>query len=205
MLKRRYKESFEHYTSANNHPTIFLYDAIALYNEENTLRKTRKIFLEKLGTEPFIIGDVILKIPSVPKDSEWYLKYKNFFVYDAITGWAGVHNRFKEEYVKKYEELYNKQLSEWFRFAKEKGLYFVPTVIPGFDNSYSWGTPGLSPIERSPQKFMKRLEIASKYFDDLKMMRIDTWNDFGEWSYIEPSTETNFMYLMVLRKFLEKD
>jgi hypothetical protein len=49
---------------------------------------------------------------------------------------------------------------------------------------------------------MGKLKIASRYLDSPKIIRIDTWNDFGEWSYVEPTQKEAFTYLEKLREVL---
>lgn len=191
------------YLRIKGKPIVFIYDSIAFLNTSQAFKEGREVFKEIAGSYPFILADETAKIPASPEDMEYILKYKDLSQIDAITGWAGVHNRAEEKYVKEYEKFYDIQLYIWSRFAERNNLGFVPSIIPGFDNSYSWGPPDLPPIERTPEKFKERLEIARKYLDKgLKTLRIDTWNDFGEWSYIEPSTKTGFIYLEILKSFL---
>jgi hypothetical protein len=186
-------------------PLVMIYDSIAFLNNSRAYKDAKEVFKEITGTYPYLIADEIPKIPYTLTDIQYYMKYKDLSQIDALTGWAGYANRAKEEYVRNYEELYVNQLRLWFRFAQDNKLGFIPTVIPGFDNSYSWGPPGLLPIERATSKFEERLNIANKYIDNnLKIIRIDTFNDFGEWSYIEPSTKTGFAYLEALRNLLTR-
>jgi hypothetical protein len=193
------------YSKIGNKPVVMIYDSIAFLNNSRAYKDAKEVFKEITGTYPYLIADEIPKIPYTLTDIQYYMKYKDLSQIDALTGWAGYHNRAKEEYVRNYEKLYDNHLRSWFRFAQDNKFGFIPTVIPGFDNSYSWGPPGLPPIERTTRKFEERLNIAYKYIDNnLNIIRIDTFNDFGEWSYIEPSTKTQFEYLEVLRNFLSK-
>jgi hypothetical protein len=193
--------SHSSYYRVEGRPVIFLYAAAAFVNERGTLGDFRDQFKSYVGTEPFLIGDVVLRIPQLPDDADWYLRRRNLSSYDALTSWAGLIKWPNKEtqYVSNYERYYERSLSEWRTYAKGLGLHFVPTVIPGFDNTYSWGPVGSLPYTRSVEKFQERLRIASKYVDELKMIRIDTWNDFGEWTYIEPSDKTGFDYLHTLK------
>jgi hypothetical protein len=131
---------------------------------------------------------------------------KDFRAYDAMTSWAGMHNQSLDQkdrvYTTNYEQYYEVGLRAWRNFAHAKGLKFIPPVIAGFDNSYSWGPSGF-PVARDPALFEERLRVAMKYVEDsLKQIRIDTWNDFGEWTYIEPSSKTGFDFISALKKTL---
>jgi hypothetical protein len=35
-------------------------------------------------------------------------------------------------------------------------------------------------------------------------LKIDTWNDWGEWSYFEPTVKEGFAYLETLKSLLEE-
>jgi hypothetical protein len=189
------------YYRVRGRPVIFLYDAVALVNEGDAFEQLRETLRTSQGTEPFLIGDLALRLPESPSESDWYLKWKHLSSYDAITSWAGfIKWPIKEaEYVNNYELHYERSLSDWRDFARKHGLNFVPTVIPGFDNTYSRGPKDSLTYPRSLEKFGERLAIASKYVDESKLLRIDTWNDFGEWTYIEPSDKTGFDYLLALK------
>jgi hypothetical protein len=192
------------YYRVKNQPVIFLYAALPLFNEQEAIADLRNMFRSTLGTEPFLIADLALRLPQSPSAFDWYTKshqWKHLSSYDAITSWAGFIKWpvTDSEYVNNYETYYERSLRDWREFAKNQGLNFVPPVIPGFDNTYSWGPKDSLTYTRSVEKFSERPAIASKYVDELGLVRIDTWNDFGEWTYIEPSDKTRFDYLSALK------
>jgi hypothetical protein len=192
------------YHKINGRPVIHFYDAIALINEGKAVEDAKKYIKGNKGIDIFLVGGILPNIPARPNDphTSYLLSKKDIESYEAFTGWAGFHNRSRQEWVDNYEDLYNQHLAVWYEFTKKEDRSFIPTIIPGFDNSYSWGPPGLPPIERSPEKFMGRLKIASRYLDSPRIIRIDTWNDFGEWSYVEPTQKEAFTYLEKLREVL---
>jgi len=210
MVKRWLDEGFFTYSSyykINSRPIIFIYNAKALIDETQTFKEMRGLIRDNVGADPFIIGELTCRIPTLPADSEaWYFDMKDLRAYDAMTSWAGMHNQSLQQrdqiYSTNYEHYYEIGLRAWRDFAHGRGLKFIPPVIAGFDNSYSWGPTGF-PVVRDPALFEKRMRIASKYVDDdLKQIRIDTWNDFGEWTYIEPSSTTGFEFVDLLKKTL---
>jgi hypothetical protein len=193
------------YLKIEDRPVVMIYDGFAFLNNSRAFRDSKNIFKEITGKKPFIISSEIPYIPLTPRDVEYVMKYKDFSNIDAITGWAGFSNRANTIYVINYETYYKNHLEVWSKFARDHNLRLVPSAIPGFDNSYSWGPPGLPPIERSPDKFRERLDISKGFIDgSIRTIRIDTFNDFGEWSYIEPSTKSNFEYLETLKVLLRK-
>jgi hypothetical protein len=55
--------------------------------------------------------------------------------------------------------------------------------------------------------FREILEISFKYSytpQGIKILKIDTFNEFGEATGIEPTIEEGFSYLSVLKDFLQK-
>jgi len=125
-------------------------------------------------------------------------------VVDAFTGWIGLHRvgLDTQKYVDNYEYYYDIQLNAWRNFTKTWGKDFIVTLTPGFDNSYSWGGSQI-PLPRDINKFAERLKIAIRYLDNTHpVLKIDTWNDFGEWTYIEPTRKDGFTYLEILRSTL---
>jgi hypothetical protein len=47
--------------------------------------------------------------------------------------------------------------------------------------------------------------VSERYYIDenIFVIKIDTFNDFGEWLYIEPSTSSDFAFLEELQAFLQ--
>jgi plasmid maintenance system antidote protein VapI len=193
---------FDHnnYFKIDGRPSIFFYDATAFINERAAFEEMRSIFKEK-NFNICVIADSTLKIPFTPSDSSWYLKYKDF-PYDVLTTWAGfvdanvLNNTI---YIENYNKFYEDLSREWSRFAIEKGMYFMYSLIPGFkyiDRSEA--------IPRDLGKFKERfLYIIGLQQNQRFLVRIDTWNDFGENSHIEPSINEGFSYLNILKETLK--
>jgi hypothetical protein len=60
------------------------------------------------------------------------------------------------------------------------------------------------PLPRGADLFKKRLKIALRHLDPrLPILKIDTWNDWGEWSYFEPTVKEGFACLEALKSPLE--
>lgn len=197
----------ENYLRIDGKPVLYIWDEGAFFNQAGTYRAVKAMF----GDKVYIIADWFPRIPTMPSDEYFQFVLKKYRgdglrVVDAFTGWIGLHQvgLNTEEYVNKYEFYYAKQLDAWYWFTKDWGKDFIVTVAPGFDNSYSWGGPQV-PLPRGADLFKKRLEIALKYLDPrLPILKIDTWNDWGEWSYFEPTVKEGFAYLETLKSLLEE-
>jgi len=196
--------SHANYLKIHNRPAIFLYDAMALFREEASFNKAKSFFREKHGREAYFVSDTLPRIPTTPDDEyiKTLFKYKDLNSTDALTSWVGFMDNSREnrKYAENYDDYYEDHLRIWSNYTRSLNKEFVPTVIPGFYNGYSWGEQDQIPIARSPNLFYNRLLSTLKYSEN--HIRIDTWNDFGEWTYIEPSVKEGFAYLSKLREVL---
>lgn len=189
--------------------TIFMWDENALVNRNEAYAEWRKLSKEITGQDLFIIADCLPRI--LKTNIEEYLSFwdklkgDNWWQHvDALTSWIGFYEPSlevelsSEERVENYLQYYEQSLKTWKNFSEEKGKCFVPTITPGFDNSYSWGGPQIQ-LPRSIDRFTKALNLAVKYSEGYKEIRVDTWNDWGEWTYVEPSKLERFSYLETLK------
>ncbi|BBO31157.1 glycoside hydrolase family 71/99-like protein [Lacipirellula parvula] len=78
-------------------------------------------------------------------------------------------------------------------------------AYPGFNDYYEEGGDGaVVPFEIAHddgQTLARTLELANKHRDELAMLQLATWNDFGEGTMFEPTAETGFDYLAQVQKF----
>ncbi|GAA4275123.1 glycoside hydrolase family 71/99-like protein [Aquimarina gracilis] len=76
-------------------------------------------------------------------------------------------------------------------------------AMPGFDDYYQeggWGNGFTFYDDRNGQLFKESLDRAK--LNDITMLQIITWNDWGEGTIIEPSEEFGYDRLTVLQEFL---
>jgi len=124
-------------------------------------------------------------------------------LFDAITTYGGYskEHAFPEE---KYLSYLQQGFEKWYKFAENHKLSFKPFAIVGYDPRYVvWGDKEAIPIDRDPDKFYKRLELASRYLGDVELLWIHEFNNFFEDTQIEPTKEEGFVFLETLKKFLQ--
>ena len=196
------------YLKLENRPVIYFYQSNALRgNISQIMKECRKIIKNETGMDPFIFGEEIGWLFTFPED--WLNIEGNSLarlkLFDAVSDWAGAHDRSNQDFIVNYSKYLDRLYHEWSSFLKKQDVGFVPSAIPGFDEIYIYYEPDLPPTPKTPSLFKERLEIALRYMDPgLKMIRIDTWNDWGEWSNVEPTSEEGFVFLETLKEVLEE-
>ena len=77
-------------------------------------------------------------------------------------------------------------------------------AYPGFIDFYKEGNAGDGYFKIPHDQgatLDKTLNLAKQYKDDIDILQLATWNDFGEGTMIEPTYETGFEYLKHIQQF----
>jgi hypothetical protein len=198
--------SCNQYLKIENKPLLFLWDSKSLIGDfPSAFNEANKLARDRGFDGIFFYGCEIGWILADPEWDKQILERAKYF--DAISIWAAGYSgeptelgdKIRSQHTKLLEELYSK----WADALR--GLTaLVPSVIPGFDyRKAPWGQSDAVPLLRDKERFKMELEIALKYMDEeLKMIRIDTWNDWYESTQVEPSIEEGFLFLSVLKKVI---
>ena len=161
------------------------------------------------GFDVFLIGDTV----RYTNFSEWTRMSEPF---DAISRFALVPFIYEFDDVGNFPPFSgthvensilnaaDRMFSEASKFAKRSGKIFIPPVNPGFDNSHSaWGDNVHPRIKRSLEFYGKSIDLALKYIDEnIPIVKINTFNDFGEDTFVEPTVQEGYDYLQTLRDTL---
>jgi hypothetical protein len=124
-------------------------------------------------------------------------------LFDGWSTWAGgwyspVEKPLNENYPKFLEDAYK----TWNKLAKEYEKPLIPSILPGFVNLRE---PNFPVLPRDVEMFKNMLLVSLRYAisnKGIKIVRIDTFNEFGEATGIEPTTEEGFAYLQVIKSVL---
>jgi hypothetical protein len=121
---------------------------------------------------------------------------------DANTVWAaGWYTPIKEPLEFYYPKYLEEAYSIWSKLASKYGWAFIPSIIPGFINLRD---EFQEELPRSKQMFLEILKTSFKHGytpEGIKILKIDTFNEFGEATGIEPTSEEGFSFLETLRNF----
>jgi hypothetical protein len=199
------------YLKINNQPVVFVGASASLKGNvkdfTNDLRYRGNFFLVSNHAHPWAATSAYTNPPSGgwleecdrSGDCE-LIKYANYF--DGWTVWAAgwyspVSSPLDENYPKFLDEGYK----VWNRLAAKYSKVFIPSIIPGFINLRD---PESHSLPRNKDMFRNELEVAvsNAFPQSMKIVKIDTYNEFGEATGIEPTIEEGFSYLLVLKELL---
>ncbi len=126
--------------------------------------------------------------------------------FSAYTGWNYVVGN--SELRLDYEVMVDTYL-EFYEVAKKaNGIlpYIIPTS-PGWDSRPWHGDKAYVRENPSPQKFERMLQgaknLALQPGHGPKVIMIESWNEFSEGSYIEPTQHWGFKYLESIKRILK--
>ena len=212
---RYYSENyFDHpsYAKVGNKPMMIVWHACEMrylpgwdIKKYNSYIKEIRTIAERHGYNLFLIGDLI-------EDRDWQFMpdekfYEEARYFDDFTGStinnAGCGWKYPE-LVEPYESMIL-DFAEISQKASERsrkyGVKFIPLVQSGFDNSieYKAGIDDwlVNRTNPSPEKFREMCEAIKPYIDqELRMVRVASWNGYDEGIVVEPTEEFGLVTLM---------
>lgn len=129
--------------------------------------------------------------------------------FSAYTGWCNIGAQSKPGAMD-YQVMVDAYLDFYVAAAKTKGsLLYIPPASSGRD-SRPWHDKKASVrSDATPEKFRAMLKGAKELIDShtkgvAPVVMIQSWNEFGEGAYIEPSKKWGFDYLDAIRAELGK-
>lgn len=181
------------YLRLEGRPVVFLYlTRIFVGDVAGALAQARAAAAEGTGVEPFLIGD---EVYWQPPNRARFEGLDGLTAYNMHTSVPDVADGFAEDVLRQYRP--------WSDAAAAAGLAFVPSVIPGFDDTAVRPEAGHPIIPRSPALFGEQLQDALDLaVGQPPMVMITSWNEWHEDTSIEPAEEYGLDYLEVLRDVL---
>jgi len=185
----------EQYLKINNKPVVFIYLTRGFDGDYKSAITELRAELQKEGYELYLIGDQVYWQSPYEESEKGLMKQ-----FDAITAYnmhssvPDIDINFVEKVSKKYEE--------WFEAADSLGVDFIPNVMPGFDDTAVRPEAKHPVIIRDLNQFRYFCEEARKYLSDKNMILITSWNEWHEYTQIEPDQNYSEQYLEVIKQTL---
>ena len=199
------KHYFEHpqYLRINGAPVVFI-DVLRLYvgNVGRTFGMVREN-LKKKGHRLYLMSDqVCATSPDDPNQREIMKAVDAIGTYQPFQMAPYFFDQ-NAPVWRDFEGYTERVFEVWKRAAERSGKPFIPSAVPGFDQTANPKKRNVPILQRSTERFRKQCEIAKKYLDeDIRIIMITTFNEWGEYTCVEPSEEDGFAYLEIVKETL---
>jgi Glycosyl hydrolase family 99 len=176
----------------NGQAVVILYLVREMVHAGPYLTRVRER-MKKRGIPLYLIADVVYWAP--PESYDWAFLKEHF---QAITG----YNMY---YRPQFLDKVRSQFDASDRFARENGLNFVPTVMPGYDDTRLRGKERAT-LDREGGQFYRRFwDIASPFVTaNQPFLLITTFNEWHEGTELEPSREYGDFYINLTSQLIAK-
>ena len=142
----------------------------------------------------FLVGDLVYwQNPYTPFEKARIRLYDAITSYNMHTSVPGILADFENLLEEKYEE--------WLNISKTEGVEFYPSVIPGFNDTAV--RKGNIPLQRSLERFKDQLRIALKYSWPRNVIILTSFNEWHEYTSVEPSRNWGMAYLDAVKEVVE--
>jgi glycoprotein endo-alpha-1,2-mannosidase len=178
------------YLHIDGRPVVFLYlTRIFVGDVAQTFQEAREAVRQVTGNEIFIIGDEVYW--QAPTRSRLAL-FDGVTAYNMHTSVPNIAQGFAWKVTNQYQQ--------WALAATAAGVTFVPDILPGFDDTAVRPEASHPIIPRSPELFSEQLITSLRIANGLaRIVMITSWNEWHEYTSIEPSEEFGFEYLDLLQ------
>lgn len=193
------------YFTIDSKPVVFIYSPTTLDSNAEQFNESGKSLLDKANTisiEHGLSGIYFIAVTNSEPSDTIEQKYTQEG-YNAYTGWnyAVAKDTSKtadySSMVQTYLDFYNSASTT------EHILPYIPTASPGWDSRPWDGDSAYVRLDPTPEKFETMLRGAKDLTgqDSIPdILMIESWNEFCEGSYIEPTVQWDFSYLEIISK-----
>lgn len=194
------------YLEIDGRPVLWFFLAKNFVGDVRTAFQEAKAEVE---TDPYIIGDLFGDLRRNPGQkaifNDWVDEFDAATIYNIKGRGYGIYT---EEEVPGYDEFVDVAVDELLNLylqADNEGLDFIPNITPGFDHS-EWRNRGNKRIlERKAEGFRELCErVLGRMDPDLDAILITSFNEWPEYTAIEPAEEYGTTYLDIISEELPR-
>lgn len=197
-INRYFKEP--DYYRIDGKPVIFIFSLDWFGRQAMGLRQTPRLLLQRASAKARLHGHPGIYFIATTDERPGSSLEKRYLEngFDAYTGWNYV--RADGLRIADYNSMVDTYLSYYREAAKTSNLlpYIVP-ASPGYDDRPWYGDKATVRTDPTPEKFERMLRAAKGLLDGQKngpgILMIESWNEFAEGSYIEPTKKWGSRYL----------
>lgn len=183
------------YLRIDDRPVVFLFLASQFRGSfPEAIRKAKAAISEDV----YLIGDVLSAAPNI-LHTEIVSELDAVSMYNLYTTYPGVGESSPYEYSKFIDHAKGVTL-DWHLQADFADLDYIPNVIPGYNDTL---VRDGSILKRSPNDFKAFCKFVTRHFDlDLKAVLITSFNEWPEYTAIEPGRDFGQTYLDIIKNEL---
>jgi hypothetical protein len=193
------------YYRIDDKPVVFVFSVGQLETNAKKFGEFAKTLLaranRKAGEKGYKGIYLIATVNQKPSDivEKWLLDTG----FNGYTGWNYVESRGAR--VDDYDAMVSGYL-DYYSAASQtaKILPYIVPASPGWDSRPWHGGSAMVRSNPTPEKFERMLRGARQLLDSSgttpKVLMIESWNEFAEGSYIEPTKKWGFAYLEAIKK-----
>lgn len=177
-------------------PAVYLYHAGESFsgNVASIIKQIKESVRKETGFDLFLVGETVMF------DSP---KYNSIKPYDAVTRFGTFYNKDPSSDfpggISNNEDSLRRLYQKWSSYARQLGVHFIPTAMPGFISIRPWEKDKPT-LPKSTKRFADQLKIGMEFLDDdIRCLFVTTWNDYAENTNIEPTVQEGYNYLKLLR------
>lgn|GEM_PF-5796848 len=172
------------YYNIKGRPAVFLYLSRTFKGNITAVLDSLRDTCKSRGHNPYFIGDEVYWFDPHNKDIGHYEAYDAISLYNPHISLPQIISNYWNELPRLYKM--------WEIYCTSHNIEFIPTLIPGFDDTAVRPQDDHPPIRRDGQMFNQMLDLYMKQ-TDLGHLFICSWNEWHENTQIEPSIEEDIL------------
>jgi hypothetical protein len=185
--------SHPNYLKIDGRPVIYLYQASAYIENIAEAMTSMRSVINSLGHNAYVIGDLVTYWQS----PQWELNRFRAAQFDAISAYTMFYD--KPDIDVNWEQEVMNRYYQWYLMADEVGVSFIPTIMPGYNDTAVRPEANHPVIPRTTEGFKKLCEASFSFAkENNNMLLITSWNEWHEHTQVEPD-KNDYEYLKVIK------
>ena len=185
--------SRDQYLKIDRKPVVYFYLTRIFTGDYVAKLAELRQYVSDLGFELYLIGDqVYWQSPNTDSERQLMKQFDAVSSYNMHASVPDIATNFVEKVSLSY--------AEWFEVAEANSIDFVPNVMPGYNDTA--GRVGNPIIARNEADFQQFCKESLNYLSPQNMVLVTSWNEWHEYTSVEPDQTYNLSYLEIIKREL---
>lgn len=193
LFERRYFDE-PNYLRIEGRPVVYYFAFLAFRGDvQGAFHRA----IRALDEDPYIVADGMARGTIAPYE-------ERFAPVDAISPYNPYDpNVVAETDFDEFLDTVASRYLQWSLTGERSGHEFHPSVIPGYNDTEARPDENHPILQRSPERFRRLARVASAYIQaDRNLVFLTTFNEWPEYTAIEPAASYGTTYLNLARETL---